>query len=177
MRGHRVARGGLLLVGALGLLLATACQSSQSPCTPESSGFGAQTRITTRRALPGLDLKATCQPRVKTIRSDADLRTAYTDIGVKLLDATGHGVKGSIALPKVDWSTETVVLREATHEQDVSWIVTDGTNVTLGTQGCTGAGAPTCGVTMFAVPAIVTTAAAYACTDIGCGGTGGIGGE
>lgn len=168
MSGHRAARGGLLLV--LGLALWSACQSSQEACTPESSGFGGQRRVTTSRDLPGVDRKDTCQPRVKVIRSDVELRTAYAEIGVSLVDLGGHKLTpDSIPLPKVDWLKESVVLREATHLQNVSWIVVDGSNVTLGTQGCAGVGDQACGVTMIAIPGIVTTAAAHACTDISCG--------
>lgn len=177
MSGHRVARGGLLWVAALGLLLASACQSNQEACTPESSGFGGQRQVTSRD-LPGLDRKDTCQPRVKVIRSDVELRSAYAEIGVNLVDLAGHKTTpNAIPLPKVDWLKESVVLREATHLQNVSWVVVDGANVTLGTQGCLGVGDQACGVTMLAIPGILATAAAHACTDIGCGGGPSPGGE
>lgn len=177
MSVRRAARAVLLLVAVLAPVLATACQSSTHPCTPESSGFGAQKQVTTRRELPGVDRKESCQPRVIVIRNDADLRRAYTEVGVKLVDPSAvDQPPDAIALPAVDWSVESVVLREATHVQSVSWIVVEGQTVTLGTQGCVGGGDLLCGVTMLAIPAIVTVGAAHACEDIGCGG-GPSGGE
>ncbi len=76
----------------------------------------------------------------------------------------------AIQLPAVDYATETVILREESHAHPATWLVTDGDTITIGSQGCAGGGDGLCRLEVFAVDAIVTKAAAYACDEVGCGG-------
>jgi hypothetical protein len=149
-----------------------ACAPEQSVCTPESTGHGGQ-RTLTRRDLPGVADKPSCNPHVEALSTADDLRRAYEAVGQPISDPDGGvSAPGAIALPAVDFTTESVILREDTDGPGVAWMVVTGSTATVGTQGCVGAGTGTCVVKLVAVDALLTKADGYSCEDIKCGGGG-----
>jgi hypothetical protein len=123
-----------------------------------------------RRDLPGLADKANCNPHVEAITSADDLRRAYEAAGIPLTDPDGGAsAPGAMALPAVDFTKESVIIREALDTQSVSWMVVSGSTVTLGTQGCLGAGSGACVFQAIAIDALATKAEGYACKDVSCG--------
>jgi hypothetical protein len=166
------------LAGALGALSFTAvpvssfvaCAPEQSVCTPDNTGHGGQ-RTLTRRDLPGVADKPTCNPHVEAIATADDLRRAYEAEGLPVADPDGGAsAPGAIALPAVDFTRESVILREATDAQPIVWMVVTGSTATVGTQGCVGAGTGACVVQLIAVDALLTKADGYSCEDLRCGG-------
>jgi hypothetical protein len=169
-----------LLVGAVALLAVAAvpvsgflaCAPDQSVCTPDNTGHGGQ-RALVRRDLPGLADKANCNPHVEAITSADDLRRVYEAAGIPIADPDGGAsAPGAMALPAVDFTKESVIIREATDTQSLSWMVVSGGTVTVGTQGCVGVGTGACVFQVLAVDALVTRADGYACEDVKCGGVG-----
>ncbi|CAN5763607.1 hypothetical protein BH11MYX4_BH11MYX4_22430 [soil metagenome] len=156
--------GLLALAGAA--LVAPACMKEPKLCTPASAGLGDQ-RTVVRRELPGLATKSDCSPHVEILRSADDLRAAYQRLGVAIIGDGGPTSSGAVELPSVDFTTETVVLREETDLHPVSWMVTEGDLVTIGSQGCA-TGAEVCSVAVLAIDARVTKAEAYSCEALGC---------
>ena len=149
-----------------------ACAPEQSACTPESSGHGGE-RTLVRRDLQGVADKPMCNPHVEAIVTADDLRRAYEASGQPISDPDGGAsAPGAIGLPAVDFTKESVILREATDAQGVAWMVVTGTTATVGTQGCVGAGSGACVVQVVAVDALLTKADGYSCENIRCGGIG-----
>jgi hypothetical protein len=168
-----------LVVGVVALLVVAAvpasgflaCAPKQSVCTADSTGHGGQ-RALVRRDLPGLADKPNCNPHVEAITSADDLRRAYEAAGIPITDPDGGAsAPGAMALPAVDFTKESVIIREATDAQGLSWMVVSGSTATLGTQGCLAAGTGVCVFHVIAVDALVTKADGYACENINCGGT------
>lgn len=159
----------LAAVPASGFL---ACAPEQSVCTADNSGHGgAGSRALVRRDLPGLADKGNCNPHVEAITSAADLQRAYEAAGISIADPDGGAsAPGAMALPAVDFTKESVIIREAVDTQAVAWMVVSGTTATVGTQGCNGIGTSACVFQVFAVDALVTKADGYACEDVNCGG-------
>ena len=148
-----------------------ACTPEQKACTAESSGHAGE-RALVRRDLPGSTDKPSCNPHVVAITSAADLRRAYEEAGIPIADPDGGAsLANAMALPSVDFTKESVIIREATDAQGIAWMVVNGTTATVGTQGCTGAGTGVCAFQVMAVDAVVTKADGYACDDLNCGGT------
>jgi hypothetical protein len=170
-------RSRLIVIGVLALAVIArvpaglvGCAPEQSACTAESTGHGGQ-RALVRRDLPGLPDKAGCNPHVEAVTSADDLRRAYEQAGIPISDPDGGAsAPSAMALPGVDFTRESVIIREATDTQAVSWLVVSGSTVTVGTQGCVGAATGACVFQAFAVDALVTKAVGYACDDISCGG-------
>jgi hypothetical protein len=170
------------VASVMAISLSAACAPQQMLCTADSAGLGDQ-RALMRRDLPGLAPKmGDCNARLLVVRSDDDLRRAYEGIGVPVNGATSTSDAGAAAspidLPPVDWSRESVLLREATDAQAIRWMVVKDGKVTVGTQGCAGAGlvtATTCQVEMIAIDAVVSEAKLYSCDSVTCGGGGGVG--
>lgn len=163
----------LLVLAAVPASIFLACAPDQSVCTADNSGHGGQ-RAVVRRDLPGLADKGNCNPHVEAITSADDLRRAYEAAGLPVEDPDGGAsAPGAMALPAVDFTKESVIIREASDTQSVSWMVVSGSTVTVGTQGCVGAGGGACVFQAFAVDALVTKADGYACEDVKCGGGGG----
>ncbi len=148
--------------------LASACETTEKACTAESSGFGAQTRLR-QRVLSEPVSREECRPRLETIRSDSELRSAYEAMGVAILNPDGgESAPEAMRLPIVDWEKQTVLLREATDAQSISWIVIEGDTLTVGTQGCVSAGTGACAATLVVVPAVATKAKGHSCGSIAC---------
>lgn len=149
-----------------------ACAPEQTVCTADNSGHGGE-RPLVRRDLPGIADKPTCNPHVQAIGSVDDLRRAYEAEGLPIADPDGGAsAPGAIALPAVDFTKESVIVREATDAQPVAWMAVTGSNATIGTQGCVGAGTGACIVQFFAVDALLTKADGFSCEDVKCGGGG-----
>ncbi len=165
---------GLFALFALPTSVFVACGADQAVCTPENSGHGAD-RTLTRRDLPGIPDKKVCEPHLVAITSSDDLRRAYETAGLPISDPDGGtSAPGAIPLPPVDFTKESVIIREDIDTQSLSWLSVNGMNeVTAGTQGCRGAGVGACVFNVVAVDAAnVTKASAYSCEDISCGGGG-----
>jgi hypothetical protein len=180
MRSSRVV---VLGVAALALRLFlpasgfVACAPDQKACTADNTGHEGQ-RALVRRDLPGLADKPACNPHVTAITNADDLRRAYEQAGIPITDAdAGAPAPGSMALPEVDFTKESVIVREDTDAQGIAWMVVSGTTATVGTQGCKAAGTGACKLQVIAVDAVLTKADGYSCEDINCGGAsvGGVG--
>jgi hypothetical protein len=174
MRSSRVV---VLGVVAFGLLLGlpgsgfVACAPDQKVCTADNSGHGGE-RALVRRDLPGLDAKSTCNPHIVAVTNADDLRRAYEDAGIPIADPdAGTPPAGATALPAVDFTKESVIIREATDAQGIAWMTVSGTTATVGTQGCKAQGTGACKLQVIAVDAVLTEADGYSCEDINCGGT------
>ena len=162
-----VALVALVAVPGSGFL---ACAPDQKVCTADSSGHGGE-RALVQRALPGLMDKPTCNPHVVAITNADDLRRAYDQAGIPITDRDGGmAAPNAMALPAVDFTKESVIIREATDAQGISWMSVSGTTATVGTQGCIATGGETCVFQVIAVDAVLTTANTYSCEDINCGG-------
>ena len=159
----------LLVLAAVPASVILACAPEQPVCTPDSTGHGGQ-RALARRALPGSLDKANCNPHVEAITSADDLRRAYEAAGIAITDPDGGAsAPGAMALPAVDFTKESVIIREATDAQAVSWMVVSGSTVTVGTQGCLGADTGACVFQAIAVDALATKVEGFACADVSCG--------
>jgi hypothetical protein len=147
-----------------------ACAPEQKVCTADNTGHGGQ-RALVRRDLAGLTDKPACNAHVVAITSADDLRRAYEEAGIPIADAdAGVSAPNAIALPAVDFTKESVIIREATDAQGISWMVVSGTTATVGTQGCKASGTGACAFQVIAVDAVLTEANGYSCEDINCGG-------
>ena len=177
MRSSRVV---VLGVVALALLLGipgsgfVACAPDQQVCTADNTGHGGQ-RALVRRDLPGLADKPACNPHVVAVTNADDLRRAYEQAGIPISDAdagadAGAPAPNAIALPAVDFTKESVIIREATDAQGIAWMAVSGTTATVGTQGCKLTGTGACLFQVIAVDAVLTEADGYSCEDINCGG-------
>jgi hypothetical protein len=168
------ARRVLSAVGVSLLVTFIACAKAETLCTPENSGVGGQPRVVFAE-LPGTTDKATCDPHLEIVRTEADLRRVYLAAGVPLAGEADAGPPSEeqLALPAVDFTQQVVLVREATDDQSVAWVVAQGDALTVGTQGCIGFGSGTCRTQFFTLDIAgsrPTTATAHACENIGCGG-------
>ena len=164
-----VGAGVMVVLGAVPAWGFLACAPDQTVCTADSSGHGGE-RALVRRDLPGLADKPGCNPHLVAITSADDLRRAYEAAGIAITDPDGGAAApGAMALPAVDFTKESVIIREALDDQSVSWMVVSGTTATVGTQGCTAAGTGVCVFQAIAVDALVTKADGYSCKNINCG--------
>lgn len=147
---------GLLVLLALPFLAHTAgCgYPDKELCAPQSSGFGDAQTIPQRIVLEG-DRVGACNPRIEVIRSDEQLRAAFATLQ-------------SSDPPAIDWTKESVVLREATLERGVRWLVNRGDDVTVGLQGCLIADTTGCHVVMFQVPIVAARVESHECKAIDC---------
>ena len=173
MKASRIAVLGAV---AVALLLAfstsgfVACAPDQQVCTADNTGHGGE-RALVRRDLPGLANKPACNPHVTAVTNADDLRRAYEQAGIAIADADGGApAPNAIALPDVDFTKESVIIREATDAQGIVWMAVSGTTATVGTQGCKTLAPPTCVFQAIAVDAVLTQANGYSCQDITCGG-------
>lgn len=146
-----------------------ACAPEQKICTADNTGHAGE-RALTRRDLPGLADKPSCNPHVAAITSADDLRRAYEEAGIPIADADGGAsAPNAMALPSVDFTKESVIVREATDAQGIAWMVVSGSTATVGTQGCAAGGSGTCVFQVIAVDAVLTHADGYSCEAISCG--------
>jgi hypothetical protein len=160
----------MLVLAAVPASIILACAPEQSVCTPDNSGHGGE-RALVRRELPGLADKPNCNPHVAAITTADDLRRAYEAAGIPVSDPDGGAsAPGAMAFPAVDFTKESVIIREAVDTQSVSWMVVGGSTVTVGTQGCVGAGSGACVFQVIAVDTLATKAEGYSCQDLKCGG-------
>ena len=167
-----VAAAVLVVLAAIPAWGFLACAPDQSVCTADNTGHGGE-RALVRRALPGLADKPNCNAHVEAITSADDLRHAYEAAGMPIVDPDGGAAApGAIALPDVDFTKESVIIREALDSQSVSWMAVSGSTATVGTQGCIANGTGACVFQVFAVDALLTKADGYSCKDINCGGAG-----
>jgi len=175
MRSSRVAVLGVVALFALVGIPASgflACAPEQKACTADNSGHGGQ-RALARRDLPGLTDKPSCNPHVAAVTNADALRQAYEQAGIPITDADAAApapAPNAMALPAVDFTKESVIIREATDAQGIAWMVVSGTTATVGTQGCKATGTGACTFQVIAVDAILTEADGYSCEDINCGG-------
>lgn len=153
------------VVVSLGLVVgAPGCTSGPELCTPDNAGFGGATRLE-ERVLFAADRKGPCQPHLEVLRDTFALRIKLKELGTEALPAA------------VDWSRESVVLREATLQQGLQWLVASGDLVTVGVQGCVGAAAMGCRVTLYTVATVVTRVEAATCEAAPCAAPTGIEGS
>jgi hypothetical protein len=161
------ARVGAAVAALFVVALGTLSCGNNLTCSPEKAGFASSEQVTPR-ALPSRDAVPgnPCNPHVSVIRTEADLAQAYAAIALE--EDAGDG---GVAPPVVDFTRETVIVREATLDQGISWVAVRGTVVTLGLQGCY-APPDGCATTVIAVPAIVATFDTRSCDAVGCGFSG-----
>ncbi|MBX3260954.1 MAG: hypothetical protein KIS78_14665 [Labilithrix sp.] len=137
-----------------------------SPCTPEEFDLGGAARLTPR-TLQGRPASAeACErPRVVVIRSEDELRRLYDELAGATPDA---GATSDV--PAVDFARESVIVREGSAQEGISWIVARGDTGVLGLLSCMGLVTPSCVVDVVAVPALLTSAETRKCDAVACGG-------
>jgi hypothetical protein len=152
----------VVAVFAAGVIAASASCGNQPSCSAEKSGFSSSEEVTPR-ALPSraADQNA-CNPHLTLVTNADDLAKAYAALSLE--------EDAGVAPPAVDFTHETVVVREDTLAQGVSWVAVRGSVVTLGLQGCL-TPADGCTTTIFAVPAVVTSINTQSCDPVSCGFT------
>lgn len=127
------------------------------------------------RELPIAVEKEACSPKLTVVRSTAEFEEAYRAARAQLVgesDAGGPSDPSPVALPRIDFDRQVVLVREALDDQGVVWIVTQDGAITVGTQGCAGFGTGACRVQFFTLATTVGNAAAsHSCGSIGCGGS------
>lgn len=139
-----------------------------SPCTPEEFDLGGAPRVTPRDLAGRAPVFDACtDARVEVVRTEADLRRLYEQLASR--DADG-GTPAAVDLPAVDFSRESVIVREGPANEGISWVVAQGETAVLGLLSCMGPITPSCVVNVIAVPVAVSSAEARKCDAVACGG-------
>lgn len=148
-----------VVASAVALVGASGCgKSGDTPCSPQSEGFGDAVSITRTTLFEGERTKGTCRPRLEVLQTDDDLKRARDELDLGELN-------------HVDFARERVVLRESGRERAIRWVVSRGDALTVGTEGCTGAFGDGCLIELIKITTTTANATAtdYACPGLPCG--------
>ncbi len=160
-------------IGSLGLVafaVLSACAHGATICTQTTEKLGGITLQTTE--LPGTTREdvATCNSRFGIIRSTAQLRQAYVDMGLQQPNSNPNAPIEGIPLPPIDFARQSILLYEGAHDNALRFVLASGADVTLGTQQCAGNAISRCDVKLLLVDVLVDTTKEHVCDSVDCSG-------
>lgn len=163
---------------ALATILATSlpagCGASATICTQQSESLAGQPLQT--RDLPGKTRpEATeCKSRIAIVRSLAQLRAAYVDVGLVEPNSNPNAPIDGVSLPPIDFSRQSVVLIEGAHDVAIRFLLADGATVTIGTQTCSATEISQCDARFYLVDVLADVAKEHVCSPLDCTGAGSV---